>query len=115
VLGGRQGVRARGVADDDAAAGRRRDVDVVDAGAGAADDLQAVGAGDQVGRDLGRAADDDRVVVGDVVGDLLGAPVQLDVDREVLGEQGDARGGDLLADEDAQVGAGQGARGVGGG
>ena len=81
VLGGRQRVGARGVADDDAATRRGRDVDVVDADAGAADHLQAVGACDQVGGHLRGGADHDRVVVGDVVGDLLGAPAELDVER----------------------------------
>ena len=52
VLGGGDDVRLRRVGDDDAALGRRLDVDVVDADAGAADHLQVVGAVDQVGGQL---------------------------------------------------------------
>ncbi len=73
------------------------------------DHLQAVGTGDQLGRDLGRAADDDGVVVGDAVGELLRGPIQAEIDAEQLGEVGDAGVGDLLADQDPQARRGEGA------
>ena len=62
VLGGRDDVRLGRVRDDDPAPRRRVDVDVVDADARAADHLQLVGALDQVGGQLRRRADHDRVV-----------------------------------------------------
>jgi hypothetical protein len=97
VLGGRHDVRLRRVGDDDAALGRGGDVDVVDADARAADDLQPVGARDQLRGDLRRAAHDERVVLADALGDL---PVDADVDVEVLLEQVDAAGADVLRDQD---------------
>ena len=107
VLGRRQGVGPGGVADDDAPAGGRRDVDVVDAGAGAAHHLEPVRAGDQLGRDLGRAAHHQGVVVADALGELLRGPVQAEVNAEPVRQELDARLRDLLAHEHAQVGAGQ--------
>ena len=47
------------------------------------------------------------------VGQLLGAPAQLHVDAEPLGQEGGARVGDLLADQDAQVCPGERARRLG--
>ena len=58
VLRGGDRVALRRVDDDDAAPGRRVDVDVVDAGAGAADDLQLAAGVEDVGGHLGLAADD---------------------------------------------------------
>ena len=88
------------VRDDDPAPRRGRDVDVVDAHAGAADHLQPVGARDQLGGELRRRADDDRVVVADHLGEL---GVAVDVDVEARAQELDARVGDRLADEDARA------------
>ena len=99
LLGGRDDRRVGRVRDDDPAARGGVDVDVVDADAGAADHLQPVGALDQVGGQLRRRADDDRVVVADGLGEV---GVAVDVDVEVLAQQLDARLGDRLADEDAR-------------
>ena len=64
VLGDADAVGARRVDDQDAAAAGGRHVDVVHAGAGAADDAQARAALEQIGGDLGRAANEQRVGVG---------------------------------------------------
>src|SRR5207249_3191216 len=58
VLGGADGVSAGRVHDDDAAAGGGGHVDVIDADAGAGDGPQLAGVVEQVGGDLGAAADD---------------------------------------------------------
>ena len=87
------------VRDDDPAAGRGLDVDVVDPDAGAADHLQPLGPLDQVGVELRRRADDDRVVVADRLGEVA---VRVHVDVEALAEELDARVGDRLADEDSR-------------
>ena len=100
VLGGGDRVRFGRVGDDDAAPGRGGDVDVVDAGAGAADHLEALGALDQVGGQLRRRADQDRVVVADRLAQLLVGHLQAEVDVEVLAQQLDAGVGDLLLDQD---------------
>ena len=85
---------------DDAAVCRRIEVDVVDPDSRPADHLQLPGALDQVGGELGRRADDDRVVVADRLREIgLG----VDVDVEVLTKQVDARLRDRLADEDARA------------
>ena len=97
LLRGRDDGRVGRVRDDDPAVGRRIDVDVVDPDAGPADHLQPAGALDQVGGQLGRRADDDRVVVADRLREI---GVAVDVDVEVLAEELDARLGDRLADED---------------
>ncbi len=81
VLGGRDDRGLGCVGDDDAALGRRGEVDVVHAHSRAADHLQPVGALDQVGGELRRAADDDRVVVADPGGQVA---VGVDVDVESL-------------------------------
>ena len=100
LLRGRDDGRVGRVRDDDPAVRRRIDVDVVDPDAGPADHLQPVGALDQVGGQLGRRADDDRVVVADGLREI---GVAVDVDVEVLAEQLDARLGDRLADEDPRA------------
>ena len=76
------------VGDDDASPGRRLDVDVVDPDTGSADHLQPVGSPDQVGVELGRRADDDRVVVTDRVGEVA---VRVHVDVEALAEELESR------------------------
>ena len=100
VLGGGDRVRFGRVGDDHAAAGRGRDVDVVDAGAGAADHLEPLAALDQLGGHLGRRADQDRVVAGDRLAQLLVGHLEAEVDVEVLAQQVDAGVGDLLLDQD---------------
>ena len=100
VLGGGDRVRFRGVGDDDPAAGRGRDVDVVDAGAGAADHLQVLGQLDQLRRHLRRRADQDRVVAGDLLAQLLVGHLEAEVDVELRAQQVDAGVGDLLLDQD---------------
>ena len=62
--------------------------------------FRLLGAGDQVGGELGRRADQDAVVVADALGELLGGPVDAEVDVEVLAQEVDPRVGDLLLDED---------------
>ena len=52
-----------------------------------------VGAIDEVGGELGRGADDDRVVVADPLGQIA---VYVDVDGIALAQELDARVGDLL-------------------
>ena len=64
VLRGRDHRGLRRVRHDDPAPRRRVDVDVVDTHARAPDHLQPLGALDQVCCQLGRRADDDRVVAG---------------------------------------------------
>ena len=101
VLGGGDDGRVGRVRDDDPAARRRLDVDVVDADAGAADHLQPLGALDQVGGQLRRRADHDRVVAADDLGERRVAVL---VDVEARAQQLDAGGGDRLPDEDLQTG-----------
>jgi hypothetical protein len=100
VLGGGDDVRLRGVDDDDAALGRGGDVDVVDADAGAADDAEARALLDQVGGHLRRRADEDAVVLADASRQIEVVCVERGVDVEVLAQQLDAAGADLLGDED---------------
>src|SRR5439155_24239598 len=69
-----------------------------DPDAGAADDLELGGALDQLRGDLRRRADDQRVVLGDALGDLVA--VAADVDVEVAPEQLDAARPDVLRDQD---------------
>ena len=56
------------VHDDDAARAGGLDVHIVDAGAGAGDRLEFLAGRDDVGRDFRRAAHDERVGFGDVLG-----------------------------------------------
>ena len=102
VLGRGHHVRPGGVRDDDAAAGGGGDVDVVDPGAGPADHLQLAGVLEQPGRHARGAADDQRVVGADALGQLLGRRVELDVDLELPAQELDSGRGDLLGDEDAR-------------
>ena len=68
VLGGRQQIGGRRVDHQDAALGRRLDVDVVDADAGAADHPEPLARGEQIGGHLGAAAHHQGVVVADQLG-----------------------------------------------
>ena len=99
VLRRRDDGRLRRVGDDDATARRRFDIHVVDADPRAPDYLQAQGPVDQLCGELGRRADDDRVVEID---DLRELTVRVHVDVEALAQKVDARRGDRLADEDAR-------------
>ena len=101
VLGRRHHVRAGRVGDDDPAAGGRRDVDVVDPRPGPPDHLQPARMLEQLGRDTGRAADDQGVVGADPAGQSLRLREQVDVDLELLTQQLDPGGGDLLGDQHA--------------
>ena len=101
VLGGGDDRRLGRVRDDDPAARRRLDVDVVDADPRAADHLQPVGLLDQRRVELRRGADDDRVVVADRLGEVA---VRVHVDVEALAKQLEPGLGDRLADEDSQAG-----------
>ena len=96
VLGGRDGVAARGVHDDDALARGGGDVDVVDADAGADDAAELAGVVEQLGGDAGAGADDGPVGGaeggGEVVALEAGAVVDLDA-----GASGGCRGRRLRA------------------
>ena len=70
VLGSGVDGRLGGVRDDDPAAGRRLDVDVVHADACPSDHLEAVCVLDERRVDRRRRADDDRVVVDDDRGEI---------------------------------------------
>src|SRR5207249_3994810 len=102
VLGGAERVAAGRVHDDDALARGGGDVDVIDADAGADDGPQASRVVEQVGGDLGGAADDHGV--GGADGLLEGvaleavALVQLDAGPA---EDVEAGGFQLVADENA--------------
>ena len=102
VLGGREHVALRRVHDDDAALGRRGDVDVVDADPGAAHHLELRAGRDDVRRHLRGGADDEAVVVGDAGQELAGIPVGPHVHLEaLLLEERNALGGELLLDQDS--------------
>ena len=100
VLRGGDDRRLGRVRDDDPAARGGLDVDVVDPHACAPDHLQLRAALDQLGGQLRRRANHDRVVVADPLGEVA---VRLDVDVEAVPEQLHARVGDRLADEDSQL------------
>ncbi len=77
-------IAERRVHHDDAARGRRRNVDIVDADAGAADHFQAFGLLQDFRRDLGRGADRQPVEAVDGVGKLVLvlAEIGLEIDVE---------------------------------
>ena len=102
VLGRGDRVRLRGVDDEDPALCRGVDVDVVDAGAGTPDHAQAVGALDQLGRHLGAGADQQRVELGDPLGEPVRVELVAELDLEVAPQQLDPRLGDLLGDENSR-------------
>ena len=102
VLGGGHDVGLRRVGDDDPALGGGLDVDVVDADPGAPNRAQAGRLLDQLGGQLGCRADQDAVVLADPLRELLVAPIDAEVDVEVLAQQLDAGVADLLLDEYAQ-------------
>ncbi len=98
LLGGRDDRRLGRVRNDDPAPGRGLDVDVVDTDAGAADHLQVGRELDQLGGELRRGADHDRVVAVDDLGDRRRLIL---VDLELRAQQLDPRIGDRLPHEDA--------------
>jgi hypothetical protein len=100
VLGGGDHVGLRRVGHDDAALGGGGHVDVVDADARAADGLQVGGLVDEVGRHLGGRPDQQAVVLADALREIEALDVERGVDVEVLLEQVDAAGADLLGHED---------------
>ena len=101
VLRGGDDRRLGRVRDDDPAAGRGLDVDVVDANARATDHLQPVGPLQDSRVDLRRGADDDRVIAADRLREVA---VRVHVDVEALAEQLDPRLGDRLPNENSQAG-----------
>ena len=80
VLAGRYRVALRGVGHDDALRCGRWHVYVVDAHAGTADDLQVFAGLDNLFGDLGLAADNECVIVLDLLDQLLLGELGLDVD-----------------------------------
>jgi len=100
VLRGGDDRRLGRVRDDDPAARGSLDVDVVHPNARAADHLQLRAALDQLGGQLRRRANHDRVVVADPLGEIA---VRLDVHVEAIFQQLHARVGDRLTDEDSQL------------
>ncbi len=80
LLGHREDVRGRRVHHHDAALGRGRDVHVVQADTGPAHHLERGACGQDLGRDLGGRADDERLGPDDRPEELLGGEPLLDVD-----------------------------------
>ena len=102
VLGDADAVGARRVHDDDAARGRGGHVDVVDAGSGAGNHPKFRRGGDQRLVDGGRAADDERVGVGEIAREVRGRAAGFGVDGasgKAL-EQSDRGGRQLIGDDD---------------
>ena len=98
-LRGGDDVGGRGVHDHHAGLGGRLDVDVVEADTGAGDHLQLLGGGEGLGVDLGRAAHQDGVDVGDG-GQEFGAVGAVAVaDLEVGSERLHGGGAELFCDE----------------
>ena len=100
VLRRRDDCRLGGIRDDDPAARRGVDVDVVDPHSRPSDHLQPVGPLEDLGGQLRRGADDDRVVVPDP---LLERQVAVDVDVELLPQELDSGLGDRLPNEDPEA------------
>ena len=88
VFGGGDGIAERRVHHDDAARGRRRNVDIVDADAGAADHLQVLGLFQDLRRHFGGGADGEAVVVADQLGEFLlvlaEGGLEIDLDAAIL-------------------------------
>ena len=101
VLGGRDDVRLGGVDDHHAALGRSVDIDVVEADPGPPDDDQFVGRGEDLGGDLRRRTDDQRMSTLDGVEQPFGRQRELHVDDVSHGSQAvKATIGDLFGDQD---------------
>ena len=100
MLGGGDGVAERRVHHHDAVRRRRLDVDIVDADAGATDDFQVLRLRQHLGRDLGRRADREAVVVADDGAQLGGFQAGLEVDvAAALGEDLDGARRQLVGDQ----------------
>ena len=106
VLGDADAVRAGRVDDEDAPRAGRGDVDVVHAGAGAGDDAELRRRREQIGRHLGRAADEQGVRVGQRRRELRRRPAALRIDLPArLGaKQIERRGRQIVRDDDLHGG-----------
>ena len=100
VLRRRDDRRLGGIRDDDPTARRGVDVDVVDPHSRPTDHLQPVGTLEDLGGELRRRADHDRVVVPDP---LLQRQVAVDVDLELLPQELDSGLCDRLPNEDPEA------------
>ena len=104
MLGRGDRIAERRVHHDDAARGRRRNVDIVDADAGAADHFQAFGLLQHLGRDLGRGADRKTVEAVDGLGELVlvlaEIGLEIDLDAAIL-ENLDGGGRQRIGDQNA--------------
>src|SRR5713101_5665544 len=101
MLGRGDAVASRRVHYHDAALGRCRGIHVVQTGPCPADHPQLVGGGDHLGRHLGRAADDQAIVVLDLAEQLLLRRLGLDVDGQTgLLKNLDPLLGEDVADQD---------------
>ncbi len=100
MLGRRNDVRLRSVRDDDSPSRGGLHVDVVDPHAGPCDHTQAARELDQLGGHLRGRADHDALVDADPLPQLLLAPVEAQVDVEVVAQQLHPGVPDLLLDED---------------
>ena len=101
MLGDADAVGAGRVDDEDAARARGGDVDVVDAGAGAGDRSAACGAAASSARvDLRRAADEQRVGVGEIGGELGGRSPGAGIDRPAFGAEQFERGSRKVVGDD---------------
>ena len=102
VLGRGDRIAERRVHHDDAARGRRRNIDIVDADAGAADHLQAFGLFQHLRRDLGGGADRQAVEAVDRRGELVlvlaEIGLEIDLDAAIL-EDLDGGGRQRIGDE----------------
>ena len=103
VLGGGDDVGLRRVGDHDPAFGGGVHVDVVHPHARAPDRAHVGRLVDQLGGELRRGADQDAVVLADPLRQLLVAPVEAEVDVEVLAQQLHAGVADLLLDQHLQA------------
>lgn len=93
-------VAAGGVHDDDTVFGGGLDIDVVDADSGAADDLEVLGGLEDLGGDLGLAADDQAVELGDDLDQFILLEARLDdhLNNTALGKGFDSTAGDGIGD-----------------
>jgi hypothetical protein len=101
VLRGGDGVGGGRVDDEAPVLGGGGEVDVVDPDPRAADDAEPTpGRLEDVASDLGPGPDDERVAEGDLGAEVLGGEAVGAVDVGELPQQGEARGAELLGDED---------------
>ena len=100
VLGGGDCVAAGGVHDNHAVLGGSLDVDIVDTDSGTADDLEVLGGLENLGSDLGLAADDQPVELWDDLDQfiLLEAGFDDHLDNAPFGKGFDSTAGDGIGD-----------------